>query len=187
MLPIIPSQRLSGVISLPPEVADAAHIPKEQSRSIMKEVVAYGIPSMGGFVVAAFNEMVDLFWLAKIGTEPVAAVTVFMTIYWMIMTYNIIAGVGSSALIARRFGEGNLEGSAMAIRAAFNMKLIGGSLIGLITLLCLGWILPLMAVEPAVETMCYSYGVWLLASAGIVACTYSVYTAFRCIAMPNMA
>jgi putative MATE family efflux protein len=187
MLPIIPSEKLSGVITLPPEVADAAHIPKEQSRSIMKEVIAYGIPSMGGFVVAAFNEMVDLFWLAKVGTEPVAAVTVFMTIYWMIMTYNIIAGVGSSAIIARRYGEGNFDGSATAIRAVFNMKFVGGTLIGLITMLSLGWIMPLMAVEPAVEVMCYEYGYWMLVSAGIVACTYSVYTAFRCIGMPKMA
>jgi len=174
-------------MSLPREVAEAAHVSKEKSRSILREVIAYGIPSMGGFMVASFNEMVDLFWLAKIGTEPVAAVTVFMTIYWMIMTYNIVAGVGSNAVIARRFGENEYKRCEMAIRAVFSMKFVGGTIIGLTTWAFLPWIIPLMGVEPAVEAMCYTYGGWMLAFAGIVACTYSVYSAFRSIGMPKIA
>lgn len=174
-------------MTLPPEVAEVAHISKEQRRSIIKEVVAYGIPSMGGFMVASFNEMVDLFWLAKVGTEPVAAVTVFMTIYWMIMTFNIITGVGSNTIIARRFGEGAHDKSELAIRAAFTMKMVVGTAIGLVTWSVMPIFMPWMGVEPAVEAMCYTYGGWLLASAGVVGCSYSVYSAFRCIGMPKMA
>lgn len=187
MLPIIPSQRLAPIASLPPEVAEVATVPREQSRAIMKEVVAYGIPSMGGFMVASFNEMVDLFWLAKIGTQPVAAVTVFYTIYWMMMTFNIITGVGSNAIIARRFGEGATEDSENAIRSAFTMKMVVGTLLGLLTWFLMPVFMPWMGLEPAVEAMCYEYGVWLLVAAGVVGCSYSVYSAFRCIGMPRMA
>lgn len=187
MLPIIPSQRLSPVAALPPEVAEVAHVPPEQSRAIMKEVVNYGIPSMGGFMVASFNEMVSLFWLAKVGTEPVAAVTVLMTIYWTMMTFNIIAGVGSNAIIARRFGEGVMQESEIAIRAAFMMKLVLGTLIGLAAWVLMPVILPLMDTEPAVEAMALQYGHWMFPAAGVVGCSYSVYSAFRCIGMPRMA
>ncbi len=187
MLPVIPSQRLAPVASLPPEVAGVADVPREQSRAIMKEVVSYGIPSMGGFMVASFNEMVSLFWLAKVGTAPVAAVTVLMTIYWTMMTFNIITGVGSNAIIARRFGEGATDDSEIAIRAAFLMKFVVGTLIGLMAWALMPVFLPLMNVEPDVEKMAFSYGHLMFPAAGIVGCSYSVYSAFRCIGMPKMA
>ncbi len=187
MLPIIPSDKVASVLTLPPEVAGVRDVSREQSRAINREVVAYGIPSMGGFMVASFNEMVSLFWLAKVGTEPVAAVTVLMTIYWTMMTFNIITGVGSNAVIARRFGEGAMEQSGIAIRSAFMMKIIMGTLIGFATWLLMPVILPLMAVEPAVEQLAYDYGHWMFPFAGIVGSSYSVYSAFRCIGMPRMA
>jgi len=187
MLPIIPSDKISGVLTLPPEVAGVRDVSPEQTRAINREVVAYGIPSMGGFMVASFNEMVSLFWLAKVGTAPVAAVTVLMTIYWTMMTFNIITGVGSNAIIARRFGEGATEDSEVAIRSAFMMKIIMGTLIGVMTWMLMPVFMPLMSVEPEVERMAYAYGHWMFPFAGIVGSSYSVYSAFRCIGMPRMA
>lgn len=187
MLPIIPSERVSRVLKLPPEVAGVRDVSRAESNAINREVVAYGIPSMGGFMVASFNEMVSLFWLAKVGTEPVAAVTVLMTIYWTMMTFNIITGVGSNAIIARRFGEGVNAESAIAIRAAFTMKLVMGTLIGVAAWFLMPVFMPLMDVEPAVEELAYQYGHWMFPAAGVVGCSYSVYSAFRCIGMPRIA
>ncbi|MCC6477265.1 MATE family efflux transporter [bacterium] len=187
MLPIIPSQELSGVLTLPAEVAGVEHVPREERKAIHKEAVSYGLPSMAGFMVSSFNEMVSLFWLAKIGTAPVAAVTVFYTIYWMMMTFNIITGVGSNSIMARRFGENNLQEAESASRVAFTLKIVLGTIVGIVTLLLLPLIYPLMGMEQDVEAMAHRFAPLLLIGAGIVGASYSVYSAFRCLGMPNMA
>ncbi|PJA27372.1 MAG: hypothetical protein CO189_07335 [candidate division Zixibacteria bacterium CG_4_9_14_3_um_filter_46_8] len=58
------------------------------------------------------------------GRDYVAAVTLFLSFYWVIYSANQIAGSGSLALTSRRYGEGNIDATEVAIREAILLKWI---------------------------------------------------------------
>jgi len=47
--------------------------------------------------------------VAKLGYEPIAAITMMILFYIMSMALASGAGIGTNTLVSRRFGENNIE------------------------------------------------------------------------------
>jgi putative MATE family efflux protein len=183
--------------SPPKKVAEVIHGPlngqappgytREVRRGIMKEVLSMGLPSMTGFLVSSLYEIVNMFWLARIGSAPVAAVTMCTTFVWVLSFWNMIVGTGSVATIARRFGEGNFVRTEQSIKNTFVLKFACGTLFGIPAILLLPWVLDFMNAAPDVKELGIRYGTVQLCVLGIAAMGYSVYTALRSIGQPKAA
>jgi putative MATE family efflux protein len=156
-------------------------------RKMYREVLSMGLPSMTGFLVASLYELINMFWLGKIGPAPVAAVTMTATFIWLLTSPNMIVGPGSMAVIARRFGEGDLTRTELSIKNTFLLKFAVGLLMGLIGIVILPWALKFMGAEPDVLALGVRYGTMQLAIQGFALTGYSVYTALRSIGLPRAA
>jgi putative MATE family efflux protein len=155
--------------------------------SIIGSILRMSLPSMIGFASGNIYDIADMFWLAKLGAEQVAAVTIFMTFYWVIGATNQIAGTGSVALISRRYGEKDSPRTAAVIKETFILKWALAIFFGLLAYPFLDRILLLLGAEPEVASLGVRYGRVQFLGLGFSFCAYSIYTALRSVADPNKA
>ena len=77
--------------------------------SIIKHIVSMSVPSMFGLMSQSFYDIVDMIWIGRISVKAVAAVTLFVSIFWLFEVLNEIIGMSSVSLISQSYGAGNNE------------------------------------------------------------------------------
>jgi putative MATE family efflux protein len=147
--------------------------------SILGNVLYMGIPSMIGFAAMTVYELTDMFWVARIGTEEVAAVTLFAAFAWVISSINSLVGSGSVAVISRRFGERDVDGTRNAIEQTLVMKFLIGIPMAIVGYLTIGHILALMTDEPRLIKLGIDYGRIFFLGLPFMFTSYTCYTALR--------
>jgi putative MATE family efflux protein len=68
-----------------------------------------GLPSIISMLAVSLYNLVDTFWVAKLGYQAVAAITITLPFFWIGAAIANGTGIGLGALISRRFGEKNVE------------------------------------------------------------------------------
>ncbi|MCK4414036.1 MAG: MATE family efflux transporter [Candidatus Eisenbacteria sp.] len=155
--------------------------------SIIGSILRMGVPSMIGFAVGNLYDLVDAYWLSRLGSAPVAAVSILAPFLWVIHSANMIVGAGSVAVISRRYGEGDVLGTELAIRETFLLKWIAALLVGALGFLTVPWIVRLLGAQGEVIGLGTTYGRIIFAGLGFNFATYSVFTALRGVANPKKA
>jgi len=157
--------------------------------SIIQSILKMGVPSMIGFLASHIYYMVDMYWLSHLpeGEMAVAAVTIYSNISWVFFSFNSLIGTGSVAIISRRYGEKNYEAAETAIKETFLMKWLTGMMLGLIGYLFIEKLVFIGGARGETLTLGIEYGRVIFLGMGFSYATYSVYTAMRGIANPNMA
>jgi putative MATE family efflux protein len=74
-------------------------------------------------------QVLDTYWVGQLGSEALAAVTIGVSIRWVIASLGSGLGVGGLAVVARRFGEGD---KAAADHAAWQTVLLALAILGLL-------------------------------------------------------
>jgi putative MATE family efflux protein len=165
--------------TIPSELVDVRPKVDITKGSVLKNVLYMGIPSMIGFGAMTVYSLTDIFWVGRIGTAPVAALTLFGAIAWVLGSANQIVGTGSVALVSRRFGERNYEATRDVIRQTFLLKASLAVIMGAIGLLILAPVLRLMNAAPDAQRYALEYGSIYLYGLPFMFCSYTVYTALR--------
>jgi len=57
----------------------------------------------------ALYNIIDTFWVAKLGHEAIAALTVVLPYHILVIAISVGSGIGINALVSRRFGERDVE------------------------------------------------------------------------------
>ncbi|WP_235949734.1 MATE family efflux transporter [Paenibacillus apii] len=121
----------------------------DQSRKI-KVILALAIPSMIENFLQTIVGFVDTLFVSRIGLNEVAAVGVTNAIMAVYIAVFMAMGVGTSSLIARSVGAGDIgKAKAIARQSAWISALLGLAF-GIITLLFAEPLLRLMGAEPEV-------------------------------------
>lgn len=184
MLSIRPTARVIEILHRNNPENGVESITASLKQKITKEVIRMGLPSMASFMLMTVYDLTDTFWLAQMGPEPVAAVTVFGALIWILTFPNQVIGAGSVAIISRRFGAGDLAMTERAIKGTFISKFVVGTALGLIGLVITPWMMVLLGAEPDVAKLAVDYGVIQCIVLGFQLASFSVYTALRGIGRP---
>lgn len=157
--------------------------------SIIRSILKMGTPSMIGFLAGHIYHMVDMLWVSKLadGETAVAAVTIFSNVAWVFFSINMLVGPGSVAIISRRYGEKKYDAVATAIKETFLLKFLFGSVIGVLGYFFVEDIVYFAGARGETIGLAAQYGRVLFLGMGFSLCTYSVYTAMRGVANPNLA
>jgi len=154
---------------------------------ILGSVIRMGFPSALGFAAGNLYHIADMFWVSRLGSGAVAAITFFGTYYWVISSVNMIAGTGSVAVISRRYGEKDLPRTEVAIKEAILLKWILAVFFGIIGFITTPQIIHLLGARGEVAEMCIPYGRILFAGLAFNFSCWTIYTALRGIGHPNTA
>jgi putative MATE family efflux protein len=84
-------------------------------------------------VTISLYNLVNTFWVAKLGYQPVAALTSVMPFMILCMAIGVGTGIGVNALSSRRFGEHQVEAANRATGQSFFLCLILGIVLILVT------------------------------------------------------
>jgi putative MATE family efflux protein len=147
--------------------------------SILGNVLYMGIPSMIGFAAMTVYAITDMFWVARLGTPQVAAITLFGSFLWVLTSINSLVGSGSVAVISRRFGEKDYDGAACAIEQTILMKVAVAVPMSIIGYFTVGRVLGFMTGDTEVVGHGITYGQILFLGLPFMFSSYSVYTALR--------
>jgi putative MATE family efflux protein len=156
---------------------------------ILESILRMGLPSMFGFLVQHIYTLVDMYWVSNLpdAEASVAAVTFVGNILWVLFSFNQLVGPGSVAIISRRYGEKRYELVAKAIREAVLLKLIFGAVFGVAGFFAIESALRLIGAQGEALTLGVAYGRVYSLGLPIMFATYTIFTAMRGVANPNMA
>ncbi len=157
--------------------------------SVIGAIVRMGLPSMIGFMSGHLYSLADMYWLAGLPQREtaVAAVTIFSNILWFFFSFNQLIGTGSVAIISRRYGEKDFDRAEAAIKETFLLKWTFALVFGIIGYFFVEDMLYLAGARGEAITMGVEYGRIIFLGMGFSYCAFSVYTAMRGVANPNMA
>ena len=167
---------------------DADHSVAEPDRwSIFGDIWRMGYPSMIGFAATNLYTLADMFWVSRLGPDRVAALAIFNAFYWVMSSVNMIAGSGSVAVIARRFGERDRPRTETAIVEAFVLKFLLAAVFGAIGYVLTPTMVRWMGAEGEVINYAQLYGQVMFLGLVFNFPCWTLYTALRGIKQPRAA
>lgn len=147
--------------------------------NVLRSVLYMGIPSMIGFGAMTIYGLTDIYWVGRLGTAPVAAITLFAAIAWVLGSANQIVGTGSVALISRRFGERDYAATKDVIRQTILLKVLMAIIMGAVGLAITPFLLSLMKAEPHTYGLALAYANIYFYGLPFMFTSYTIYTALR--------
>lgn len=136
--------------------------------SLNRAIVLLAIPMVLEMVMESLFAVVDVFWVARLGSRAVA--TVGLTESMLALIYAVVIGLGMSAtaMVARRMGERDQEGAAVAAVQALALGLVGAVAIGVPCLIYAPSLLRLMGASPEIICLGSAYTRIMLGGSGVV-------------------
>lgn len=83
---------------------------KITGQSIGKGLVSLAIPAVTSTLFIFVFEVIDMFWVAKLGSADIAALSGASFFVWMVRGLGLTIATGTIALVSRRTGERNEKG-----------------------------------------------------------------------------
>jgi len=108
-------------------------------------------------VVVSLYNLVNTFWVARLGYQAVAAITVVLPFSIFAMAVAVGTGIGVNALSSRRFGEHNPEASNKATGQSFFLSVVIGLVFLVLTNVFPRQILDLCGATPDIMEMGEQY------------------------------
>ena len=130
----------TGLIFIETDVTDskknvrATSLTEGDVGTILKRMT---IPMILGMIMMMSFGLVDTFFVSLLGTEPLAAISFTFPVTFTVISLNIGLGIGTSAIIGKLQGSGNLEESREYATSSLmlSFSLVGGlAVIGYLTI-----------------------------------------------------
>jgi putative MATE family efflux protein len=127
------------------------------------------LPVVGGMIAMMSFNLVDTWFISRLGPEPLAAVSFTFPVVFAVISLAIGLGIGTSAVVARRLGQGDIEAVRRRATDAALLALavgVGLTLLGLVTLEPL---FRLLGADAALLPHIRDYmGIWYLGAAAVI-------------------
>jgi putative MATE family efflux protein len=117
---------------------------------ILPALLILAIPMILEMAMEGLFAIVDTFFVAKLGAESVAVVGLTESVLALVYAVAVALSIGATAMVARRFGEQDLEGAARTATHVVYLGVIVSVVMGVIGWIFAPWILRTLGGEPSV-------------------------------------
>lgn len=101
--------------------------------SLIKHLFGLGLPVMLGMIMHNLYSLTDIFWVGKIGSTEVAAVSLCSLLFFVVFAVSQGFGSGTLAIVSRLFGQKKEEKAADSVRNAVFISLLTGAVMSILT------------------------------------------------------
>lgn len=120
------------------------------SAPIPKALLALGIPTMAGMLINALYNLADAYFVGRLGTEQMGAVTVAYPMGQIIVGLGLLFGNGAAAYLSRLLGQGDKERADKAASTALYGSVFCGAAV---ILFCVIFLKPLLKQMGAIDSV----------------------------------
>ena len=125
--------------------------------SLPKALLVLAAPLLAQNLVHVANQVIDVFWLGRLGGDAVAAVGLNFPIIALLFTVGIGVSVGTQVLVSQRVGAENLADGRRAAVTGTVVGLIGGTMLGAVAFVFAQDIMGVFAADPVVLAEAAAY------------------------------
>ena len=118
--------------------------------SLNRSIVLLAIPMVLEMVLESLFAVVDVFWVAHVGADAVATVGLTESLLTLVFAVGMGLSLSTTAMVARRIGEKDPEGAAVAAVQAIFLGLTVSFLIGVPCFIYAPELLRLMGASPEI-------------------------------------
>src|SRR5579859_327426 len=125
--------------------------------SIQRAIFLLAIPMVLEMCMESLFAIVDVFWVARLGADSVATVGLTESMLMLVFSVSMGLGLSATAMVARRIGEKDPEGAAIAAVQSIALGLVIGLAMGLPCLFLAPKLLRLMGASPEILAVGTAY------------------------------
>lgn len=101
-------------------------------------LIGQSLPLLFALIAMMSYSVADTFWVAQLGTEPLAAISFCGSVTFFITSIGLGIGAGVSSVVSRKLGAGDEQGLSRVVNAGLLLGLAVSALTTLLGLLTLG-------------------------------------------------
>jgi len=105
----------------------------------------------------ALYNIIDTFWVARLGYQAIAALTVVLPYSILVFAVGVGSGVGINALVSRRFGERNIEATNHVAGQVFSLAVVFGVIFMMVAFFFAEPILTIIGATPDIMDFATQY------------------------------
>jgi putative MATE family efflux protein len=147
--------------------------------SLNQSILLLAIPMILEMVLESLFAVVDVFWVSRLGADAIATVGLTESLLTLVFAVGLGLGMSATAMVARRIGEKDHDGAAVAAVQAIFLGIIASLIIGLPGLLLAPKLLTLMGATPAIVAGGANYMRIALGGSGVVLLLFLNNAIFR--------
>jgi putative MATE family efflux protein len=106
--------------------------PHNKQQSILAQLVSLSWPIILAFIMQTSYNIVDIFWVGKLGATAIAAVSLSGTVFYIILAIGQIIGSGTVALVSQSFGAQLYDRMHDIVKQSLLITLITACVVGII-------------------------------------------------------
>src|SRR5215469_3262385 len=147
--------------------------------NLNRAIFLLAIPMVLEMVLESLFAVVDIFWVARLGSNAMAAVALTESMASLIFAVGMGLSLSTTAMVARRIGEKDPEAAAVAAVQAIFVGIGVSLVIGLPCFLLAPNLLRLMGASPAIVAMGTGYTRIYLGGCGVLVLLFLNNAVFR--------
>jgi putative MATE family efflux protein len=147
--------------------------------SLNRSILLLAIPMVLEMVLESLFAVVDVFWVSRLGADAIATVGLTESVFTLVFAVGIGLSMSTTAMVARRIGEKNTDGAAIAAVQAVFLGLIASVLFGIPFFMFAHRLLALMGASPSIVATGANYTRIALGGSGVVLMLFLNNAIFR--------
>jgi putative MATE family efflux protein len=147
--------------------------------SLNRAIVLLAIPMVLEMVLESLFAVVDVFWVGRLGADAIATVGLTESLLSLIFAVGFGLGLSTTAMVARRIGEKDPPGAAVAGVQAIVIGFVTSLAIGLPCWIYAPRLLQLMGASPEIVAIGSGYARLALGGCGVVLMLFLNNAIFR--------
>jgi putative MATE family efflux protein len=147
--------------------------------SLNRAILLLAVPMVLEMVLESLFAVVDVFWVGRLGANAVATVGLTESLLSLVFAVSIGLGMSTTAMVARRIGEKDPEGAAVAAVQAIVLGLGVAVAIGIPCWIWASRLLTLMGASPEIVSLGSGYARIALGGSGAVLLLFLNNAIFR--------
>jgi putative MATE family efflux protein len=147
--------------------------------SLNRAILLLAIPMVLEMVLESLFAVVDVFWVGRLGADAVATVGLTESLLSLVFAIGLGLSLSTTAMVARRIGEKDPAGAAVAGVQAIVIGLVFSVIIGLPCLFYAPYLLRLMGASPQIIAVGSGYARIALFGSGAIMMLFLNNAIFR--------
>src|ERR1700688_542381 len=147
--------------------------------SLNRAILLLAIPMVLEMVLESLFAVVDVFWVGRLGADAVATVGLSESMLSLVFAVGLGLSLSTTAMVARRIGEKNPEGAAVAGVQAIAIGIAVSLLVGISCVFLAPRLLGLMGASPQIIAVGSGYARIALGGSGAIMLLFLNNAIFR--------